>query len=163
MPATGVRHRLVDLEREERDVLAAHRDATDDEVVAGLRRVRDDLGKYLASRGAAKTRSMTTASPLGPLPVLTLLHAISYQLAVAALDLEPCGAPADDELLEHGVAALVDTTGALAARQGVTGSITALLPGVAWGFGAADGSLAYEPGSTAAPSRKGPPSRPPPG
>jgi hypothetical protein len=85
-------------------------------------------------------RALETASPLGPLPVLTLLHAVPYRLAVAALDLEPCGARPTDELLELGVAALVDTTGALAAREGVTGSITAVMPASTWGFGADAGA-----------------------
>lgn len=136
---TGRTTPAVDLEREERDVLAAQAGVSDVDVVDGLRRARDDLADFLASAGAGDERALTTASPLGPLPVLTLLHAIAYQLAVAALDLEPCGAPASDELLAWGVVALVDTTGALAARQGVTGSITALLPGAAWGFGSCDG------------------------
>jgi hypothetical protein len=127
----------VDLETEEREVLAAQADASDSEVVAALRSSRDDLAEFLAS-GAAEN-AMTTASPLGPLPVMTLLHAVAYQLAVSALDLEPCGPQASEDLLEWGVVALVDTTGALAARHGVTGSITALLPGVAWGFGSQDG------------------------
>ena len=74
----------VDLEREERDVLAAQADASDVEVVDGLRRARDDLADFLASAGAGDERALTTASPLGPLPVLTLLHAVAYQLAVCA-------------------------------------------------------------------------------
>jgi len=72
--------------------------------------------------------------------VLTLLHAIAYQLAVCALDLEPCGVEAPAELLELGVVALVDTTGALAAREGISGSVTAVMPGSVWGFAAIGGA-----------------------
>jgi hypothetical protein len=138
--ASGRTSPPVDLEREERDVLAAQAGASDEQVLDALRAARDTLANYLASRPAIEELSAATASPLGPLPVLTLLHAVGYQLAVAALDLEPCGVTAPDDLLELGVVALVDTTGALAARQGVTGSITALMPGSVWGFAAAEGS-----------------------
>ena len=126
----------VDLEREEHEVLAAQQVASDAEVVDALRLARDDLAGWLA---APESAGQLTASPLGPLPVLTLLHAVAYQLAVCALDLEPCGPRATDDLLEWGVVALVDTTGALAARQGITGSIAAILPGSTWGFGAHGG------------------------
>lgn len=129
----------VDLELEEREVLAAHAGATNTEVIDGLRASRDDLAAFLDS-GPDEDLALPTASPLGPLPVLTLLHAIAYQLAVCALDLEPCGATPPDDLLERGVVALVDTTGALAARQGIQGSITAIMPGSVWGFAAQDGS-----------------------
>ena len=133
----------VDLEREEREVLSAQQDASDADVVDALRLARDDLAGWLAganNRHKGGESHLLTASPLGPLPVLTLLHAVAYQLAVCALDLEPCGARATDDLLEWGVVALVDTTGALAGRQGITGSITAMLPGSTWGFAAKDGS-----------------------
>jgi hypothetical protein len=128
----------VDLEQEEGDVRAAQADATDREVVDALRRTREDLAAFLSLESGVEY-ALVTASPLGPLPVLTLLHAAAYQLSVCALDLEPCGATPSEELLEWGVIALVDTTGALAARQGIRGSITALLPGSAWGFGSHDG------------------------
>ena len=130
----------VDLERDERAVLAAHAGASDAEVVDALRLARDDLAALLSGGDLPDVAARLTASPLGPLPVLTLLHAVAYQLAVSALDLEPCGVAPSHDLLEWGVIALVDTTGALAARQGVTGSITAVLPTASWGFGAAGGT-----------------------
>jgi hypothetical protein len=130
----------VDLEREEREVLAAQAGASDTEVVDALRRTRDDLAGFLGAAPETNQLGQPTASPLGPLPVLTLLHAIAYQLAVCALDLEPCGAAPPTAFLEMGVVALVDVTGALAARQGVHGSITAVMPGEVWGFAAQDGA-----------------------
>jgi hypothetical protein len=130
----------VDLEREERDVLAAQAAATDAEVVDALVAAREELARFLSAGPDHTQLALPTASPLGPLPVLTLLHAISYQLAVGALDLEPCGPTAPPDFLEAGVVALVDTTGALAARQGIECSITAVMPGAVWGFGAAAGS-----------------------
>jgi hypothetical protein len=130
----------VDLEREEREVIAAHIGASDAELVDALRAAREDLATFLASAPPPDLLHDLTASPLGPLPVLTLLHAVAYQLAVCALDLEPCGVTAPARLLERGVVALVDTTGALAARQGIAGSITAVMPGSVWGFAAAGGA-----------------------
>jgi hypothetical protein len=130
----------IDLESEERAVLAAQAEATDSEVVAAVRAARDDLAQFLAADPDLTLLSLPTASPLGPLPVLTLLHAIAYQLAVAALDLEPCGPTPPAAFLEAGVVALIDTTGALAARQGVECSVTAVMPGAVWGFGATTGS-----------------------
>lgn len=130
----------VDLQDQERRVLAAHADASDAEVVKGLRVARDDLATFLATAPATRTLEQATASLLGALPVLTVLHAAAYQLAVCALDLEPCGVRAPTALLERGVVALVDTTGALAAREGVDGSITAVMPGSVWGFGAHRGA-----------------------
>lgn len=138
--AAGRTAEPVDLERAEREVIAAHSRAGDCEVVDALRVAREDLAKFLASSPPAEVLLAVTASPLGPLPVLTLLHAAAYQLAVCALDLEPCGVTAPTRLLERGVVALVDTTGALAARQGIAGSITAVMPGSVWGFAAAGGA-----------------------
>ena len=74
-------------DREEREVLAAQAEATDSEVVGALVAAREDLARFLATGPDAGLLALPTASPLGPLPVLTLLHAIAYQLAVAALDL----------------------------------------------------------------------------
>jgi hypothetical protein len=129
----------VDLDAVDAAALAANPRASATDVVVALQAARDELAAFLRSRRSPRVRALVTASPLGPLPVLTLLHAMPYRLAVAALDLEPCGATPTDELLEIGVAALVDTTGALAAREGVPGSITAVMPGAVWGFGADEG------------------------
>jgi hypothetical protein len=72
-------------------------------------------------------------SMVGPLPVLTIVHAASYELAVHALDLGPCGAPAPAAgLLDAGVAALVDVTGALASRTGRTAAVTVMTPAGGW-------------------------------
>ena len=130
----------VDLDAEERQVLEAHAAVSDVEAVQALRAARQDVAAFFASAPAPELLRAETASPLGPLPVLTLLHAIAYQLAVCALDLEPCGVVAPVELLELGVVALVDTTGALAARQGISASVTAVMPGSVWGFAAAEGA-----------------------
>lgn len=81
-----------------------------------------------------------TASPLGPVPIGTYLYASSFHLAVTARDLVPAGAPPVPELDGLGVVALVDSTGAVAARVGATASIAALTPEAAAGTGAHAGA-----------------------
>jgi hypothetical protein len=56
------------------------------------------------------------------------LFASTYQLGVALLDLQPCGAPIDDSISHAAVLAVLDTTGALAARKRVDGTFTAVTP-----------------------------------
>ena len=63
-----------------------------------------------------------TPGPVGVLPLLTTILAEAYELAVHALDLRDAGA-ADPPpaLLDAGLAALAEVTGALAAAHGVSG------------------------------------------
>jgi len=76
-------------------------------------------------------------SVLGPLPLSTLVGAGAYELAVHALDLAPAGARAPSTtLLSAGVAALVDTTGALAARCDISAGAACLSPEGGWAFAA---------------------------
>ena len=133
--AAGCFEQPIDLEEAEHRVWAARGSVTAAEALDGLRTARDDLVEFIGSGDACDIYSQLTSSPLGPLPVLTLIHAAAYQLAVSALDLVPCGAVPSAELLDAGIVALVDTTGSLARRQGISGSITAVIPSGAWGFG----------------------------
>jgi hypothetical protein len=71
---------------------------------------------------------LSVGSPLGVLPVMTYLHAAAFQLAIAARDMEEAGAHANDELLVAGLRALVDTTGALAARMGIDTEFAVVTP-----------------------------------
>ncbi len=137
-PTPTVGHTLpdVDIDAQEQAVREAQALASDFEVVDAVRRSRDALAAFLTDPSQQPTSLLLTATPLGPLPVLTFLHAMAYQLALSALDLAACGADPPPQLLDYGVIALVDTTGALATRQGVTGSICAVLPNTVWGFGA---------------------------
>jgi hypothetical protein len=73
-----------------------------------------------------RTYLLDVGSPLGVLPVLTYAHAAAFQLAVAARDLKPAGAKVPESLLVAGLRALVDTTGALAARMHITSSLAAV-------------------------------------
>ena len=145
--------RLTDLLADAHDGDAAHYDADAvdeqvreatadlpfDEVRAGLSAARATTREWLASDGPGTWGLVHTSSPLGPLPVLTVMNAMTYQLSIAALDLEQCGATAPDELLGIGLYALIDTTGALAGRKHVTGSFTAVTPEGIVGVGSRGG------------------------
>src|SRR5688500_10300557 len=119
-------------------VTAAHRDATRDEVVAALRRNRDATARYLKEE-PLELDTAPTVSVVGRLPLLSVVLGQAYELAVHGLDLVSCGAePPTPEVLESGIAALVDVTGALAASCDITGGVTLATPDGGWAF-AADG------------------------
>ena len=87
------------------------------------------------STAAAEHGPTPVSSALGPLPVTTLLSAVCYELAVHALDLTSTGAPGPSPLLlDRGLAALIDVTGALASRSGVDITLTAQTPNGGWQF-----------------------------
>jgi uncharacterized protein (TIGR03083 family) len=114
-------------------LVRAHRDASREDVLAALRRNRDQLLDWLASAEAAELGRATAMSPIGPLPLLTATGASSYELAVHALDLRPCGAAEPDPvLLRNGLGAVLDVTGHLAYRRGLTITVTATSPDGGW-------------------------------
>lgn len=114
-------------------LVSEHRGASTEAVITGLVEARNDIRDFLSSAAATTLGRATTASPLGPLPVTTVLHATCYELAVHALDLVACGAPQPSvALLDRGLAALIDVTGALAARSAVDITLTAQAPGGGW-------------------------------
>ena len=116
-------------------LLAAHRGATTDEVVAALHDGRAALAAFFASPDAVELGRALARSTAGPLPVLTLLNAGTFELAVHALDLGPCGAPPPSpHLLDSGLSALVDITGGLASRAGVDLVLGAQTPDGGWAF-----------------------------
>ncbi len=132
-------------------LVAAHRGAGVDGVLASLVRARDTLADWFDGPEPAEVGRSTAMSSVGPLPVLSLVHAGTYELAVHALDLAPCGAPHPDPLLlDRALAALLDVTGSLSARTGLSTTVTARTPGCAWGFRSApDGwSVQRTEGST---------------
>lgn len=115
-------------------LLRAHADASDDQVVQALVQARDGMAAFFSGPDLALARE-PASSTLGPLPVLCLVHAASYELAVHALDLAPCGAPPPaPHLLDRGLAALIDVTGALCVRAGVSISLTASAPDTGWRY-----------------------------
>ncbi|MCU1602510.1 MAG: uncharacterized protein JWO22_3219 [Frankiales bacterium] len=113
-------------------LLARHTDATHDDVRAALVRSRADIAAFLGSDEAARIGTRVVTASVGRLPLLTVLSAGRYELAVHALDLradEPSAA-----LLGNGLAALIDVTGALAQQHGIAMTLTALAPEGGWSF-----------------------------
>jgi uncharacterized protein (TIGR03083 family) len=120
-------------------VTAAHRDADRAEVLAALRAARDATGSYLAEE-PAWLDTAPTVSTVGRLPMLSVVLGQAYELAVHGLDLVSAGAPAPPaEVLQSGIAALADVTGALAAAGGISGGAALTTPDGGWAFAADDG------------------------
>ncbi|MDQ1249092.1 MAG: hypothetical protein QG597_3466 [Actinomycetota bacterium] len=111
---------------------------TTSELVAALRRSRDSLATWVDDPTADwQTEGLrTTPTMLGPLPLLTIIHGATYQMALVALELRSHGVEPPPSLLDTGLTALVDTTGGFAARAGLPASITARVPGRQIGTGA---------------------------
>lgn len=122
-------------------VLEAQAGVTRAEVLAALAESRAEVAAYLASDEPAVLGRRPVRSVLGPLPLSTLVGAAAFELAVHALDLEPAGAREPSAgLLSAGVASLVDSTGALAARCDVTATAACLSPEGGWAFSAVPGA-----------------------
>ena len=114
-------------------LVATHHDASRDEVLAALRRARQSTAAYLRGPDVAATGTVPVSSVIGELPLTGLLVARAYELAVHTLDLVPAGgAPPDDALQTAGLGALVDVTGALLARQGLTTTFAVATPIAGW-------------------------------
>ena len=121
-------------------VTAAHAAASRDEVLAALRRHRDVVARYLAEE-PVQLDTAPAVAVVGRLPLLSVVLGQAYELAVHGLDLVPCGAPpVPPTVLQSGLAALADVTGALAASCGITGGATLATPDGGWAFASdADG------------------------
>jgi uncharacterized protein (TIGR03083 family) len=106
-------------------VVAAHRDVSPAGALAAVRRSRDRLAAWFdapdAADGPDALGLARVRSAGGLLPLLTVVNASGYELAVHALDL---GVRPDDRLLDAGLAALVDVTGVFAHRRGLRSSLT---------------------------------------
>jgi len=121
-------------------LVAAHRDATPREVVEALEQARARIERFFTSDEVTTWGRRVSRSTVGPLPVLTLVHAGTFELAVHALDLGPCGAPEPDpHLLDRGLASLIDITGNLAARADVDIELTGQTPTGGWVFTSHEG------------------------
>jgi uncharacterized protein (TIGR03083 family) len=117
-------------------VTAAHRDASREEVLDALRRNRDATARYL-SEEPTELDTAPTVSVVGRLPLLSVVLGQAYELAVHGLDLVSCGAPPPPPgVLQSGLAALADVTGALAASMGIAGGATLATPDGGWAFAA---------------------------
>jgi len=118
---------------------AAHEDATDAQVLGEFRRSAEHIATWVSAAAATDEARLVAPSPLGPVPIGTMVHAAAFQLAVTARDLRPAGAADEPELDALGVVGLVDSSGAVAARLDATASIAAVTPEVAAGTGALPG------------------------
>src|SRR4051794_12205172 len=119
-------------------ITAAHRDASRAEVLAALRAARAATESYLTDE-PAELDTAPTVSTVGRLPMLSVVLGQAYELAVHGLDLASAGAPAPPgAVLQSGVAALADGTGALAAAEGITGGAALATPDGGWAFAADD-------------------------
>ncbi|SFO25603.1 TIGR03083 family protein [Geodermatophilus obscurus] len=117
-------------------VTAAHRDASREEVLAALHRNREATVRYLADE-PEDLDTAPTVSTVGRLPLLSVVLGQAYELAVHGLDLVPLGAPPPPpSVLQAGLAALAEVTGALAAASGITGGAALLTPDGGWAFAA---------------------------
>jgi uncharacterized protein (TIGR03083 family) len=136
-------------------VTDAHRDATRSEVLAAVRRNREATARYLAEE-PVELDTTPAVSVVGRLPLLSVVLGQAYELAVHELDLVSCGAePPPSSVLQSGLAALADVTGALAASSGITGGATLATPDGGWAFTAdADGWTVRRvaPGTTDGPT-----------
>lgn len=141
LDAADPRAGTFDQESHNEAVLDAWAGAPRAEVLAALRESRDEMAAYLSSDEPATLGHRAVRSVLGPLPLSTLVAAVGYELAVHALDLAPAGARAPSaQLTGAGLAALVDTTGALASRSAMTVWAACLAPEGGWAFSASPGS-----------------------
>lgn len=115
-------------------VVAAHRDASRAEVLAAVRRARDRIAAWFAAPDAADgPRALglaPTMSVVGVLPLLTVVSASGYELAVHALDLGDPDPP--PELLDAALASLVDVTGVFAHRRRLRTALTAWTGAAGW-------------------------------
>jgi uncharacterized protein (TIGR03083 family) len=117
-------------------VTAAHRDASREEILAALRRNREATERYLTEE-PEELDTAPTVSVVGRLPLLSVVLGQAYELAVHGLDLADIGAPpVPDDVLQSGLAALADVTGALAASCDITGGATLTTPDGGWRFAA---------------------------
>jgi uncharacterized protein (TIGR03083 family) len=123
-----------DIDARNARVVAAHRDAGPDDVAAALARARDRALTFLESPEVDLVGRRLAHSPVGPLPVTCVIAASAYELAVHALDVAPPD-EIPDPMLDAGIGALVDTTGALAARAGIRSVFAVVTPLGSWASG----------------------------
>ncbi|MCW2831711.1 MAG: hypothetical protein JWP31_2403 [Aeromicrobium sp.] len=116
-------------------LIEAHRTASDEEVRAALRASRDAVAELLESDLARERGTELVMGPLGAMPLLTVVHAACYELALHALDIaEAVDESCDPALLSHGISALADSTGCLAARSGIDAEVSIVVGDDGWTF-----------------------------
>jgi uncharacterized protein (TIGR03083 family) len=127
-----------DVDARNASVLAAYHDAPMDEVLQALAAARERDLRFFDLPDAADVGRHWVETSIGPLPLASKIIGHAFELAVHSLDLTD--GRADDvpeKLLDSGVAALVDVTGALAARSGIDTTIAVITPQGCWATGTA--------------------------
>jgi uncharacterized protein (TIGR03083 family) len=118
---------------------AEHHDASRPEVLRALETARQRAADVLASPDVEEVGRRWVGSVVGELPITGLLVAQAYELAVHAMDLRAAGAPEPPRaLLDAGIGAVVDVTGALAARRGLTTCFAVTTPVGSWAMGSVE-------------------------
>ncbi len=134
--------RSIDQQERNARIVAQHGREPRDVIMDALRAARTETATTLAAESTAELGTTPVPTMLGALPLLGLVAALGYELAVHAMDLAPCGAavtlPAP--LATAGLAALADVTGALAARNGLAVTFAVSTPSSCWATGTAEGS-----------------------
>lgn len=120
-------------------VIAARAGGPRAAIMDSLQRARDEVATWVASPDVAREALLPVAGPLGIVPLGTMVAATAYQCAVAVRDLAPAGVTAPDALMGRGLAALVDTVGAVAAQQETALALSAITPQMRIGTGACNG------------------------
>ncbi len=129
--ARAGRLELIDQDAIDARVVAAHGHDDRAQLFGGVERARDSLASWMLrhhSDDLVELATTSVGSPLGAIPVMTYVHAAAFQLAICARDMERAGADVPDRLLITGLRALVDTTGALAARMDIDITFAVVTP-----------------------------------
>lgn len=129
--ARAGRLELVDQDAIDRAVVSAHEADDRAKLLGAVERARDSLAEWVLHHHDDELSAVATTpvgSPLGPLPVMTYIHAAAFQLAITGRDMKAAGAQVPDSLLIAGLRALVDTTGALAARMKIDTTFAVVTP-----------------------------------
>lgn len=113
--------------RDAADRLAvSHADASDDQIRESVRRALVETAEWLEGPDFDDYAPLPVPSPLGVLPMGTVVHSAVFQLAVTARDLMPAGALPRPALDDLGLVALMDSTGAVGARIELTARASAV-------------------------------------
>jgi len=123
----------VDQDRMDAEVRQRHRDNSRDDLLAALERGRAATLGWLDSSEAEQLATTPAATIVGPLPLLTAVQCLCFELAVHMMDLEQCGAePSHVTPLENGLAAICDASAAIAYRVATPAAIDVQTPDGGW-------------------------------
>lgn len=132
--ATGAMGEAEDPDEVNARVIAAHAGAGRDEVLAALTASRDSVAQFLGSPDDVERLGRAlTVSPVGRVPLLQLVQAGAFELAVHLMDLERVGlTTVSARSFDAGVAALVDVTGMLMAKHHLDREVSVVTPDGGW-------------------------------